>query len=81
MSPISLSGASIASGMAVPVAARLIPITDPTITGLRTGCTSTRRQDGRRPDSTMSSTTNATGASTTSWYSITGATSAASSKT
>ena len=51
------------------------------MTGLRTGWTSTRRQDGRRPDSTTSSMTNAIGASTTSWYSITGATSAASPKT
>ena len=41
----------------------------------------TRRQDGRRPISTTSSTTNAIGASTTSWYSITGATNVASPKT
>ena len=58
-----------------------MPSTDARITGLRTGWMITRRQDGRRPDSTTSSTTNEIGASTTSWYSITGATYDASPKT
>src|SRR5664279_4772027 len=74
MPAINDSGAATNWGRSKPVTASAIPSTDPRITGLRTGCETTRRQDGWRPDSTMSSTTKAMGASTTNWYNITGAT-------
>ena len=63
------------------MAASTIPSTDARITGFRTGWISTRRQDGRWPVSTRSRMTKAIGASTSSWYSITGATKVASPKT